>query len=212
MSTIGVFDSGMGGKSVARALGRAFPDSAVIFRNDAQHVPYGDKTPEQLLSFIVPILQGLVDDGCQVIVIACNSATTTIITELRERIAIPLVGVEPMVKPAAEQTKTGIIAVCATPLTLSSPRYAWLKKTYAKGITVLEPACNDWAYMIEHNQVNEALIRQQIIDVCTQGADVIVLGCTHYHWIQETIQTMSALPRGLLWRFSGSTEVGTDVR
>ena len=191
MTTIGVFDSGVGGKSVARALALAMPDAHVAFRHDSQHMPYGDKTPQQLLGYIVPILQSLVEEGCEVIVVACNSATTTLIAELRARIAVPLVGVEPMIKPAAAQTKTGVIAVCATPMTLASPRYAWLKETYATGITVLEPACNDWAYMIEHNQVNEAHIRSQITDLCDQNADVIVLGCTHYHWIEETIQEMT---------------------
>lgn len=191
MPTIGVFDSGMGGKSVATALAHAFPDATIIFKNDAKHVPYGDKTPQQLLGFIVPILESLVAEGCQLIVIACNSATTTLITELRARISVPLVGMEPMVKPAALRTKTGVIAVCATPLTLASQRYQWLKETYAHGVKVLEPACNDWAYMIEHNQVNEAHIRKQIAAVCDQGADVIVLGCTHYHWIEDTIQEMA---------------------
>lgn len=191
MSTIGVFDSGIGGKSVAQALAAAFPQATIIFRNDAQHVPYGDKTPAQLLGFIVPILQHLVAEGCQLIVIACNSATTTLITELRERIAVPLIGIEPMVKPAAEQTKTGVIAVCATPLTLASARYHWLKETYAQGVTVLEPACNDWASMIERSQINEAYICAQITEVCDRGADVIVLGCTHYHWIEATIQAMA---------------------
>lgn len=191
MPTIGVFDSGVGGKSVATAVQRAIPDAQVIFRHDSDNMPYGDKTPAQLLEFIMPVLQTLVDEGCDVIVIACNSATTALITELRARVSIPLIGVEPMVKPAVVATKTGIIAVCATPMTLKSPRYTWLKATYASGVTVLEPACNDWAYMIEHDQINEVHIRTQITDLCTQGADVIVLGCTHYHWIEETIQKMT---------------------
>lgn len=189
---IGVFDSGVGGLSIARAIEKTLPDDEVVYVNDREHVPYGDKTPEQLLGFVEPILQKLVEQGCKVIVIACNTVTTTIIGELRERISVPLVGIEPMIKPAAVATKTGVVAVCATPATLKSPRYAWLKKTYATGLKVLEPDCNQWARMIEDSQINEQKIEVQINDVCKQKADVIVLGCTHYHWIEETIDRMAA--------------------
>jgi glutamate racemase len=140
----------------------------------------------------VPLLERLVAEGCEVIVVACNTVTTQHIAALRERFTVPLVGIEPMVKPAAAATKSGIIAVCATPGTLASQRYAWLKETYAKGVTVLEPDCREWAYMIEHNQVNETRLREQIDAVCEAGADVIVLGCTHYHWIEELVQRLAA--------------------
>lgn len=176
---------------MAQAIERALPRDTVIFKNDRQHMPYGDKTPAELLALAVPILQSLVADGCDVIVIACNTLTTTLIGELRQRIEVPLIGMEPMVKPAAARTKTGCIAVCATPATLASPRYAWLKKTYAAGLRVLEPDCSRWAYMIEHNEINRRAIERQIDRVCSQGADVIVLGCTHYHWIESLIRSMA---------------------
>jgi glutamate racemase len=97
-----------------------------------------------------------------------------------------------MVRPAASLSKTGVIAVCATPGTLGSQRYAWLKKTYANDIQVLEPDCHDWAYMIEHDQINHQHIARQIRVLCDQNADVIVLGCTHYHWIEEAIVEAAA--------------------
>ena len=188
---IGVFDSGVGGLSVANTVKAAFSDVEVRYAHDREHVPYGDKTPEQLLGFVVPILQKLVDDGCDCIVIACNTVTTTIIGQLRNLIAVPLIGMEPMVKPAAEQTHTGIIAVCATPATLKSERYRWLKQTYAVGKKVLEPDCSRWSYMIEHNAVEDDYIAGQIDELCNAGADVIVLGCTHYHWIEQKIRAMA---------------------
>lgn len=191
MAKIGVFDSGLGGLSVAEAIKLALPQHDVIFMSDSQHMPYGDKPLAQVRAFVLPVLQKLVEQGCDCIVIACNTVTTNFITELREQIKVPLIGVEPMVKPAAEQTKTGTIAVCATPRTLQSPRYAWLKQTYAADKTVLEPDCSQWAYMIEHNKVNDQEIARQIDELCSAGADVIVLGCTHYHWIQEKIQAMA---------------------
>ncbi len=189
---IGVFDSGVGGLSVAKAVERAMPQHEVVFRHDsAEHFPYATKTPEELFSFVVPVVQSLVDDGCQVVVIACNTVSTTMIRRLREYFSIPLVAVEPMVKPAAEQTKTGKIAVCATPTTLASTRYAELKKLYASNITVLEPDCADWSQLIEHDEMNQARLREEIEPVLRAGADVIVLGCTHYHWIQDEIQRLA---------------------
>ena len=159
---IGVFDSGVGGLAIARAVRKALPDEEVVYVNDREHMPYGDKTPQQMLGLVEPILQKLADEGCEVIVVACNTVTTTIIDELRRRIAVPLVGIEPMVKPAAAATKTGVIAIRATPTTLHSPRYAWLKKTYAAGLKVLEPDCSQWARMIEDSAVNEHKIEAQV--------------------------------------------------
>lgn len=192
MSKIGVFDSGIGGLSVAKAVEKAFPDDIVIYVSDTKHVPYGDKPLKTVFELVVPILEGLVNQGCDVIVIACNTVTTNHIVALRERFSIPLVGIEPMVKPAATKTKSGVIAVCATPATLASKRYAWLKQTYAAHITVLEPDCSQWANMIEHNKLNAETLRHQIDELCNAGADVIVLGCTHYHWIADLIQQIAS--------------------
>lgn len=189
---IGVFDSGIGGLSLVYAIEKAMPEHEVVFMNDQQHVPYGSKTPEQILEFVVPIFEALVARGCQAIVVACNTVSTALITQLRQRFSVPLVAIEPMVKTAASLTQTGVIAVCATPRTLATDRYAWLKYTYAPNLTVIEPDCSDWAYMIEHKQVDDQKIRARIEDVLQQRADVIVLGCTHYHWIEEKIKQMAA--------------------
>lgn len=163
-----------------------------MFRDDSAHVPYGTRTPGEILGFIEPIFQSMIDDGCSVIVIACNTVTTTLIDTVRERFPIPFVGIEPMVKPAAGLTNSGVIAVCATPLTLRSPRYEQLKREYAADITVLEPDCSDWARMIEHDAVDDEKIGRQIDEILEHGADVIVLACTHYHWIEEIITTHAA--------------------
>jgi len=151
---IGVFDSGIGGLSVANAVKKALPKDQIIFVNDQKNVPYGTKSPGQLLKLVVPILNDLVEQGCNAIVIACNTVSTTIIDELRKRISVPLIAMEPMIKPAAEQTKSKIITVFATPTTLASRRYSWLKANYASGIKVLEPDCSDWALMIEDDQLD----------------------------------------------------------
>lgn len=189
---IGVFDSGVGGLSVANAIQAAFPEHEIVLREDKEHVPYGSRTPEELLGLVTPILLSMAQEGCDVIVVACNTVSTTIIQQLREGIPVPLVAMEPMVKPAAGLTKTGVIAVCATPTTLRSERYNWLKQEYGNGVQVIEPDCSDWSYMIEHKQVDREKIALRIEDVLAQSADVIVLGCTHYHWIEHEIEQIAA--------------------
>ncbi len=185
---IGVFDSGVGGLAVIRAIKIALPDLEVIYKSDKEHFPYGNRTIEEIYSFVNPIFQSFVDDDCQVIVVACNTVTTNLISRLRRDFHVPMVGIEPMIKPAAASTKSGVIAVCATPRTLGSERYKWLKDEYAKGVKVLEPDCSDWAYKIETNQLDRERIKTMVDDVCSNAADQIVLGCTHYHWIEEIIK------------------------
>ncbi len=184
---IGVFDSGIGGLSVANAIKLAMPEHEIIFKNDAEHVPYGTRSLDEILAFTLPVLQELVDEGVVCIVIACNTVSTNLIETLRKLIVVPLIAMEPMVKPAAKQTKTGVIAVCATPRTLESRRYAYLKEAYAPDTKVLEPDCSNWALMIEQNKVDVNAITKLVDDITRQKADVIVLGCTHYHWIEELI-------------------------
>lgn len=176
---------------MASAIKVALPEHEVVLREDKANLPYGTKTADELYQLVLPILQELVDQGCKVILVACNTVTTTIINKLRNALSVPLVGMEPMVKPAAEQTKSNIIAVCATPATLKSERYKWLKDTYATGVKVLEPDCSEWALMIESNQVDHQKIKDRIGEICQAGADVIVLGCTHYHWIEQDIQKIA---------------------
>lgn len=187
---IGVFDSGVGGPAVVKAIQKELPDLEIIYKDDAKHVPYGTRSVEEIHSFVRPIFQSFIDEGCNIIVIACNTVTTNLAEVLRAEFPIPMVGMEPMVKPAAVATKTGVIAICATPRTLSSRRYKWLKEQFAQGVKVLEPDCSDWASMIENNRVDREKIANTINTVCNEGADQIVLGCTHYHWIEGLIKEL----------------------
>jgi len=188
---VGVFDSGVGGQSVVNAIKQELPDLEIVYKDDKEHVPYGTRGIEEIYSFIKPIFQEAIDEDCQVIVVACNTVTTNLIGRLRQEFPVPMVGMEPMVKPAAAATKTGVIAVCATPRTLASARYKWLKEQYAPGIKVLEPDCSDWALMIETNTVDREKIAKTIEESIASGADQIVLGCTHYHWIEEEIKQLA---------------------
>lgn len=186
MPKIGVFDSGIGGVSVAKTIQAALPAAQVLFVNDAKNIPYGTKTPDQLFDLVLPLLTDLATK-VEVIVVACNTVSTTLISRLRDELSVPLIAMEPMVKPAAESTKSGTVVICATPTTLTSQRYQWLKQTYAKNVQVLEPDCSDWAELIERNELNDHKLRSCIEPALKQGADVVVLGCTHYHWIEEEI-------------------------
>jgi len=189
---IGVFDSGVGGWNVARAIELARPDDTVLFVDDKVHVPYGTKPIEEIYGYVLPILHNLVVEGCEVIVIACNTVTTNLIARLRNELSVPFIGMEPMIKPAALLSKNKIITVCATPKTLESERYQWLKQTYADGIKVYEPDCTMWSRLIEDTQMDESTIRNAIEPTLASGSDVVVLGCTHYHWIEDKIKDLAA--------------------
>lgn len=185
---LGVFDSGIGGEAVAESLKKEFPAAQIITVNDRKNVPYGDKSPSEVIDLTMTAIQPLLDADCDIIIIACNTATTIAIEHLR--IIFPnqkFIGLEPMVKPAAHLTKSHTIAVCATPATLTSQRYANLVKKYALHLDIIEPDCSQWAYWIENNSINRQHIESTINEVCARGADVIVLACTHYHWIKELI-------------------------
>lgn len=189
---IGIFDSGIGGAAVAKSLGAAFPDADILVVDDKEHLPYGSRTADDITSLTDKAISPLLSAVCDIIVIACNSATAAAIETLRERYPAQLfIGLEPMVKPAALLTSTGTVAICATPATLQSARYQKLKDSFGHTIKILEPGCSQWAQMIEDNTLNESMINETIENVCVEGADVIVLACTHYHWIQETIERIA---------------------
>ncbi len=187
---IGVFDSGKGGLSVANSIQRAMPDYEVVFKSDTGRV-YGKMDLDDIYHYSKPVLDNLVGTGCKVIVVACNTLTTNWINRLRKELSVPLIGLEPIVRPAALVTKTGVIAVCATPRTLASDRYAHLKQEYAVGVKVLEPDCSKWAYWIDNNSLEREKVAKTIEEVIAGGADQIVLGCTHYHWIEELINEIA---------------------
>lgn len=189
---IGVFDSGVGGLSVVKAIHKELPGLEIILKEDKQHVPYGTRSIEQIYGFIQPLFQQFINEGCRVIVVACNTVTTNLIERLRQEFDVPMVGMEPMVKPAAKATISGVIAVCATPRTLQSQRYAWLKQNYTAKLKVLEPDCSDWALMIENNSIEREKVAETINKLIAQNADQIVLGCTHYHWIEQLIKHIAA--------------------
>lgn len=187
---IGVFDSGIGGQAVAKRLTELLPDAEIICIDDHEHVPYGNRPVDEIIQLTDAAIQPLIEATCDAIVIACNTVTTVAITHLRtEYPEVNFVGIEPMVKPAAARTKSGIIAVLATPATLASASYDTLKKTWAEGVTIIEPDTATWASLIESGRADEITVEETVLKLIEQNVDVIVLACTHYHWLKERAET-----------------------
>lgn len=189
MTKIGVFDSGIGGQTIAEKIERLFPDVEVLSINDSENIPYGLKRRADIVRLTLAAIQPLIEAHCDAIVIACNTATTNAIHDLRAAHPdVHFVGIEPMIKPASRMTKTGTIGVLATPGTLHSHRYSELKRTWAGRLTVIEPDCSSWATRIENGQAETIDVHSVVNELRRWDADVIVLGCTHYHWIKDRIQ------------------------
>lgn len=191
---IGVFDSGIGGKAIAEALKPILENNTkIILINDQKNIPYGDKTASEIIRLTDNAIQPLLKKNCDIIIIACNTATATAIDNLREKYPNQkFVGIEPMIKPASKLTKSKIIAVCATPATLASPRYKNLVKKFGAGLKIIEPNCSNWAKMIENGQIDQKQIAKIVNNACNYGADIIVLGCTHYCWIKDLVTDICA--------------------
>lgn len=181
---IGVFDSGVGGEAVAHRLQELLPQARIRVANDRAHVPYGSRAEPEVAALTERAIQPLLEAGCQVIVLACNTATAAAIGHLRRTYPdTAFVGLEPMVKPAARVSTTGHVVVCATPTTLASDRYRQLISTWASTITISEPDCVSWAQAVEAGDADTVDFEQVRSLVVRGGADVVVLACTHYHWL-----------------------------
>lgn len=211
---VALFDSGVGGLSILREVRKALPGSDFVYYGDTTHVPYGGRPNNEitLLSLnAVQCLSGLQPD---LVVVACNTATSVAIAALREaNPGLPIVGVVPVLKTTAERTKSGRVAVLATDATLKSASYVELKQTFAQGIEVLELALPEWVTFVEQGNVDGEGVEQSAASVAekvtTFGADVIALGCTHFPFLRPVIE--QALP-GVLVLDSGPAVARQVVR
>ena len=194
---IGVFDSGIGGLSVLAAIARALPQADLVYLADTAHLPYGDKDDAFIRRRVLTIGAHLVEQGCTLIVVACNTATAAAVAAFRETFPeIPVVGVEPGVKPAAAASKSGRIAVLATASTARSERLAHLIRQHAGKIQVDVEACPGWATMVESLQLDGPAFteeaRRHLTPLLAAGADQIVLGCTHYAFLIPVLEPIVA--------------------
>ena len=193
---VGVFDSGVGGVSVLRELRLALPRDHMTYVADSKYVPYGTKSPRFIRERSSAIVRFLVDDRhSTVVVVACNTATTHAVDLLRRDFpAVPIVGTEPAIKPAARATRSGVVGILATGATLAGERVTNLIEQNAEGIEVVTQPCPGLVEQVEAGDLagpdTIELLRRYTGPLLARGADAIVLGCTHYNFLQPTIQRL----------------------
>lgn len=189
---IGVFDSGVGGLSVLRHIRQTLPNERLIYVADSGHVPYGDKPAHYIEQRSLALTRFLISQGCDAIVIACNTATAAAAATLRSQFNIPIIGMEPAVKPAVTASKTGVVGVLATIGTLESARFAALLERYAGNVEIVTQGCPGLVEQVESGDLNGARTRQLIelytAPLLARGADTLILGCTHYPFLAPLIR------------------------
>jgi glutamate racemase len=192
INNIGVFDSGVGGLSVLKAIRTLLPHVNLIYVADSAHVPYGNKSPETIQQRSLVLTNFLLEQHhAKAIVVACNTATAAAVSLLREKFTVPIIGMEPAVKPAAAASKNKIIGVLATEGTLKSAQFAALLERFAQDIKVITQPCHGLVEKVEQGLLHDALTRELVArytrPLIEQGVDTIILGCTHYPFLRPLI-------------------------
>ena len=192
---IGIFDSGVGGLSVLRQIRIQLPHENLIFFADQGHVPYGPRLLEQVQAFSEAITRFLLEQGSKLIVVACNAASAAALYHLRETFpTVPFVGMEPAVKPAAEQTQSGVVGVLATPATFQGELYASVLERFASGVTVMQDTCPGLVSQIEKGELDSpatrTILENALKPMLAHGIDLVVMGCTHYPFVIPLIEAI----------------------
>lgn len=192
---VGVFDSGAGGLSVVAAIRAALPALPIRYFADTAYAPYGERSEEEILERTRYACGRLLQEGACALVIACNTATANAIDTIRSEVGVPVIGVEPGLKPGAATTKSGVVGVLATQATLASERYRTLARKVqadAPGVRFLEHAARGWVELVEAGEIDSPRasqsVRTAIEPLLAQGADTLVLGCTHYPFLRGAIE------------------------
>ncbi|MBO0591887.1 glutamate racemase [Cellulophaga sp. E16_2] len=192
LQPIGIFDSGVGGTSIWKEIHKLLPNEDTIYLADSKNAPYGEKSADEILNLSIKNTEFLLNLGCKIIVIACNTATTNAIAYLRKTYDIPFIGIEPAIKPAALNSKSKTIGVLATKGTLTSALFNTTSKNYSEGITVIDQDGEGLVPLIESGKVNGVEVRNLLLKYLNpmihQGIDYLVLGCTHYPYLIPVIQ------------------------
>ncbi len=192
---IGVFDSGVGGLSILREIREGFPNEDLLYVADSAFVPYGEKSPQFVEARSVAITQFLLDRKAKAIVVACNTATGAAIATLRSRFSLPIIGIEPAVKPAVGKTATGVVGVLATHGTLAGDKFARLLDRFGRGVEILIEPCAGLAEQVETGELDgeraRAATAKHLLPLLERGADTIILGCTHYSFLGPLIREMA---------------------
>jgi len=189
---IGIFDSGVGGLSVAREIRRALPAEDVLYVADTAYCPYGDRPLSEVRERALAVGRHLVDAGVKLVVVACNTASGAALEDLRAALPVPVVGLEPAVKTAVGKTRAGRIGVMATSGTLRSARFARLLEAHGGAAEVVAQPCPGLADLIEEGHLDDAILAARLSSLTRPlreaGVDMVVLGCTHYAFVSEALQ------------------------
>ncbi len=193
---IGVFDSGVGGLSVWREIVRVLPHEDTIYVADQAHVPYGPRGETEIRGYCDVITRYLLAARCKAIVVACNTASAAALKHLRETFTqVPTIGMEPAVKPAAALTKSGVVGIMATPATFQGRLFKATAGRHASGIRLVNQVCDGLAEHVETGHLEgpgtEALLRRCLAPIMEAGADTVVLACTHYPFVIDTIRRIA---------------------
>lgn len=190
---IGVYDSGFGGLSVWRELHRALPRESLIYLGDGKNCPYGSRPAAEIRSLAERAVGELIERGCKMVVVACNTATAAAIEHLRATFhRTPIVGLEPAVKPACAMTRTKVVGVVATERSLQGEKFLSTLARYGEGVEVIKAVGEGFVEAVEQDReddpATEQLVRSVLEPIIERGADVIVLGCTHYPFLGDVIR------------------------
>ncbi|WP_298418921.1 glutamate racemase [uncultured Kordia sp.] len=198
-SPIGIFDSGVGGTSIWKEIHKLLPHENTIYLADSQNAPYGPKGKEKITELSIKNVEFLLSKNCKIIVVACNTATTNSIQQLRETYDIPFIGIEPAIKPAALQTKSNTIGILATKGTLSSELFHKTSDLYANGVKIIEQVGEGLVPLIENGRIEspemDKLLQKYLKPMLDANIDYLVLGCSHYPYLIPKLKTL--LPKHL---------------
>jgi len=196
LQPIGIFDSGIGGLTVWRAIHQLLPDEPLVYLADQAHVPYGPRPMQEVRQFSKAITRYLLDQGSRLIVLACNTASAAALKYLRQTFPeVPFVGMEPAVKPAAVHTHSRVVGVLATPATFQGELYASVVERFGLGVKLLQHTCPGLVEQIENGALESKearrILEEALQPMLEQGIDTVVLGCTHYPFVIPLIQRIT---------------------
>jgi glutamate racemase len=195
---IGVFDSGVGGLNVLREIRGVLPDADLLYVADRARAPYGPKTLDEVERIALEVTGWLVDRGSTTVVVACNTASAAALESIRHRYPeIPIVGMEPAVKPAALASKSRKMAVLATAATFQGKLFESVVSRFADGVEVITRACPEWVELVENGEIAgrraEAIVGAVVGPLESQGTDVLVLACTHFSFLRPVMESLASL-------------------
>lgn len=191
LAPVGVYDSGVGGLSILREIRALLPSEQLLYVADTAHCPYGVKTQEQIRARAHAIATALLEQEAKAIVVACNAASGAALDSLRAAFDVPIIGIEPAIKPAVAASRSHVVGVLSTDATIRSERFGRLIERFAEGTEVLTQPCQDLVALVEAGELDgertEAIVRGYVEPLLERGADTLLLGCTHYPFLSRVV-------------------------